>query len=143
VQLGLGKNIRGFLYAGGTPEFEKARGILFERGEWHGELHHVTKTGKPIIADSRWTLVRDDSGKPKAIFAINTDITEKKKLEAQFLRTQRMESIGTLASGIAHDLNNLLSPILMAVHMIQLKLPGQEDRRMISVLLDPHGTKQL
>jgi hypothetical protein len=42
-------------------------------------------------------------GNPKSILTVNTDITEKKQLESQFLRTQRMESLGTLASGIAHD----------------------------------------
>jgi PAS domain S-box-containing protein len=47
------------------------------------------------------------------------DLTERKKLEQQFLRAQRMESIGTLAGGIAHDLNNVLAPILLAVGLLQ------------------------
>ena len=74
-----------------------------------------------IIVESRWTLVRDEKGQPNSILVINTDVTEKKRMEAQFLRAQRMESIGTLAGGIAHDLNNVLSPILMAIDMLQLK----------------------
>ena len=53
--------------------------------------------------DSRWTLVRDAQGNPKTLLAINTDITDKKRLETQFLRAQRMEGLGLLASGIAHD----------------------------------------
>lgn len=130
----IGKDVRQLLYGGGSPEFEEALKILFEKGKWDGELNHVAKDGKKIIAEGRWTLVRDESGQPKAIFAINTDITQKKKLEAQFLRAQRMESIGTLAGGIAHDLNNLLSPIVMAIRMLELKLPAKEDRRMLSVL---------
>jgi len=130
----VGQNVRQLLYAGGSPEFEEARRIVFEKGEWNGELHHVAKDGKKIVAESRWTLVRDERGRPKSVFAINTDITQKKKLETQFLRAQRMESIGTLAGGIAHDLNNLLSPIVMAIRMLEFKLPGKEDRRMISVL---------
>jgi signal transduction histidine kinase/CheY-like chemotaxis protein len=48
------------------------------------------------------------------------DLTERKKLEQQFLRSQRMESIGTLAGGIAHDLNNILSPILMSIDILKL-----------------------
>jgi nitrogen-specific signal transduction histidine kinase/CheY-like chemotaxis protein len=73
-------------------------------------------------------LVRDDSGKPQAVLAINTDISERKKLEAQFLRAQRMESIGTLAGGIAHDLNNVLAPILLSLGMLkrQSKSPGEQ-----------------
>jgi len=55
------------------------------------------------------------------------DITERKKLEQQFLRAQRMESIGTLASGVAHDLNNILTPIMMAVAVLRLRM--SEDKR--------------
>jgi signal transduction histidine kinase len=54
------------------------------------------------------------------------DITERKKLEAQFLRAQRMESIGTLASGVAHDLNNILTPIMMSVAVLRLGLPAEK-----------------
>ena len=63
--------------------------------------------------------MRERDGKPKAILVVNTDITEKKQLESQLLRSQRLESIGTLASGLAHDLNNVLAPIMMAVQFIK------------------------
>jgi len=53
------------------------------------------------------------------VLAIDTDITEKKKVEAQFLRAQRMESIGTLAGGIAHDLNNILTPIMLSIELLK------------------------
>ena len=71
---------------------------------------------------------------PKSILVINTDITEKKRMEAQFLRAQRMESIGTLAGGIAHDLNNVLSPILMAIDMLQMKATDETSRKWFEVL---------
>lgn len=90
-----------------------------ETGEWQGELEQVTKQGRSILVASRKAVVYDERHKPRAILAVNTDITEKKLLEAQFLRAQRMESIGTLASGIAHDLNNILTPILGAVQLLQ------------------------
>ncbi len=54
------------------------------------------------------------------------DITERKKLEQQFLRAQRMESIGTLASGVAHDLNNILTPIMMSVAVLRLGMPPEK-----------------
>ncbi|MCX6904879.1 MAG: ATP-binding protein, partial [Verrucomicrobia bacterium] len=60
-----------------------------------------------------------------------TDITEKKSLETQLLRTQRMESIGTLAGGIAHDLNNVLTPIMMAVQLIQMKRHEEDENKML------------
>jgi PAS domain S-box-containing protein len=62
------------------------------------------------------------------IYAIARDITEKKQLEKQFFRTQRLESLGTLASGIAHDLNNILTPILAAAQLLQMKFPHTDER---------------
>jgi PAS domain S-box-containing protein len=94
---------------------------VLAKGDWMGELAERTAAGKEIIVEGHWTLVSDAAGEPKSILCINTDITEKKKLEAQFLRAQRMESIGTLAGGIAHDLNNVLSPIIMAVDLLKMK----------------------
>jgi PAS domain S-box-containing protein len=102
--------------------FYKAMDQLLLHGEWTGEFEQVNKEGRALTVDSRWTLMRDEKGLLKSVLAINTDISEKKKLEAQFLRTQRVESIGTLASGIAHDLNNVLSPILMSVDLLTEKL---------------------
>src|SRR6185295_396847 len=103
-------------------------------GEWKGEVHQTHRDGSEIIVESRWTLVRDESGTPTSILVINTDITEKKRMESQFLRAQRMESIGTLAGGIAHDLNNVLSPILMAIDMLQLKATDETSKKWFEVL---------
>jgi two-component system sensor kinase len=107
---------------------------FLERGEWSGELPQVTKCGKAIVVESRWTLVRDEAGRPKSRLVVNTDITEKKKLEAQFLRSQRMESLGTLAGGIAHDINNVLTPIMMAVDLLKLDLPEDQRRALLADL---------
>jgi nitrogen-specific signal transduction histidine kinase/CheY-like chemotaxis protein len=65
---------------------------------------------------------------------INTDVTEKTKLEAQLFRTQRMESIGTLAGGIAHDLNNVLSPIMMGVQLLEMKESDETKKRMLKTI---------
>jgi PAS domain S-box-containing protein len=130
----IGKDIRDLLYTQDPQQFEAATRSLVESGEWVGELSHRTKEGKEIIAQSRWTLVPDDAGKPKSVFAIHTDITERKKLEAQFLRAQRMESIGTLASGIAHNLGNVLAPILLSVQMLKRKFTDEESQHMLAIL---------
>jgi len=107
---------------------------VLETGEWSGELTHATKSGNEIVVESRWTLVRDAEGRPRSILVLSTDITEKKKLETQFLRAQRLESIGTLASGIAHDLNNILAPIMMSVNLLQDSLTEQDDLRLLETL---------
>ncbi len=103
-----------------TAAFAAAHATTMERGEWTGELEQITKEGKRLTVEVHWSLVRDDKGQPKSVLAINTDVTERKRIEQQFLRAQRMESIGTLAGGIAHDLNNVLAPILMSIELLKL-----------------------
>jgi PAS domain S-box-containing protein len=121
--------------------------ILLSQGEWQGELRKVTKTGREVISAGRWTLVRDNAGHPKFILTVDTDITEKKQLEAQSYRAQRLESLGTLASGIAHDLNNLLTPIL-AISQLMRQMQTNADARsqeMLKVLEESaqHGANMV
>jgi signal transduction histidine kinase/CheY-like chemotaxis protein len=99
-----------------------------------GDIQQIDKNGKILMIEGRWTLVRDETGKPESILAINTDITEKKKLEQQFLRAQRMESIGTLAGGIAHDLNNVLTPILMCVDILKMSRTEKQKEEMLDTI---------
>ncbi len=82
------------------------------QGAWQGEFDHVTQSGQAIVVASRWTLVRDKTGQPQSILVVNSDITAQKQLELQFYRAQRIDSLGTLASGMAHDLTNAFAPIL-------------------------------
>ncbi|MBD2506680.1 PAS domain S-box protein [Nostoc muscorum FACHB-395] len=125
----IGKDLRKILYPAGTQhQLEVPLKSVIESGSWQGELSKVTKSGKEIVVQSRWTLMRDPEGKPKSILSVDTDITEKKQLEEQFFRAQRLESIGILAGGIAHDLNNILTPILAAAQLIQGKFFQDEER---------------
>jgi PAS domain S-box-containing protein len=112
---------------------EIKRGLL-EHGEWMGELGHFTKDGRPIVVESRCALMRDAEGRPKSVLVINTDITEKKRLEDQFLRMQRLESIGALASGIAHDLNNWLAPIMLSLHTLQQRFTDANSQKWLSLI---------
>ena len=130
----IGRKARDLLYTKPTKELEVAERLSVEMGQWSGELHQVTKTGKDIVVASSWTLVRDDHGVPKAALIINTDITQRKKLEVQYLRAQRMESLGTLAGGIAHDLNNILTPILMAAELLQKEITDSAAQSIVKTL---------
>jgi PAS domain S-box-containing protein len=118
VEEALGRSATELFYPG-VEKFNEAMKVLSEKGAWSGEIEHVTRTGKPIVAEARWTLLRDADDQPKSVLCINTDITERRRIEYHLLRAQRMESIGTLAGGIAHDLNNLLAPIIMGVDLLK------------------------
>ena len=132
-QQAVGRRTLDFLYA--HPEkFKEANESTLERGEWTGELQHLTETGNEIVVEARWTLIRDDKGDPKSVLAVNTDITERKKIEQQFLCAQRMESIGTLAGGIAHDLNNILAPILMSIQLLKMSAPSPDAESILNTL---------
>jgi signal transduction histidine kinase/ActR/RegA family two-component response regulator len=103
-------------------------------GSWSGELSLLAEGDKTRDVDSRWTMVADRQGEPKCILITCNDITEKKLLEAQYLRSQRLESLGTLASGVAHDLNNILSPIIMGVDMLEHAIHDQEHQAILGMM---------
>jgi PAS domain S-box-containing protein len=105
-----------------------------DKGSWFGELNQITKMQKPLVMESRWSLVRDEYGRPKSILTINTDITDKKSIEQQFLRAQRLESVGTMASGLLHDLNNILTPIILAVPFMKEKLKDETSQDILRTL---------
>ncbi|MEX2380782.1 MAG: PAS domain S-box protein [Opitutales bacterium] len=119
-----GKNVSALLSSEREPENEQeVEQAIENEGEWTGEVRQTTKDGKKRIVESRLTLIVDRMGNPTSVLAINTDISEKKQLAANLLRRQRLESIGTLAGGIAHDLNNALAPILMAIDLLRQNYP--------------------
>ena len=108
--------------------------VLLQQGHWIGEERQRTKGGREVTVFTRLTLVRGEARQPRAVFAISTDITEKKQIEAQFLRVQRVESLGTLAGGMAHDLNNVLTPVLMAMPLLREENLSDEARKLLETL---------
>ncbi|PYS98292.1 MAG: hybrid sensor histidine kinase/response regulator [Acidobacteria bacterium] len=130
----LGKNIRDVVLVGHEVEIAEIHASLQESGVWKSEARRTGKYGNKLIVETRWTLVGNEQGQPDYILIINTDVTEQKKTEEHLLRAQRMESIGTLAGGIAHDLNNILSPIIMSVEMLAMRNEDEETRRWLSLI---------
>lgn len=128
-----GRSFRSLLHDA-YEDVDAAIAQVVDSGEWTGELEQRRRDGSTITVEGRWSLVRDDEGWTHRILAIHTDITERKRLLAQFLRAQRMESIGTLAGGIAHDLNNVLAPILLSIEMLKLETENPETLETLTTI---------
>ena len=129
----LQKQVKDILYQNNEP-LDKATDEVISKGKWTGELTHKTKSGQLRTMLCRWNLLYDEEGLPKSILAINTDITERKKVEEQFMRAQRLESIGVLAGGIAHDLNNVLSPIIMSLDILNNEIESVDGKQILNTL---------
>jgi PAS domain S-box-containing protein len=114
----IGRNALDLLFKYAPPEYAEAQSMLQECGAWRGEMHQVTKDGREIIVDSRWTLVFDESGKPNRKLVVNTDITEKKVLQTELQRAAQLSFIGELAAGLAHEIKNPLAGIQGAVDIL-------------------------
>ncbi|HUR27768.1 MAG TPA: ATP-binding protein [Planctomycetota bacterium] len=79
-------------------------------------------------------MQRDASGRATRMTGVNIDVTEKKQLEAQALRSQRLESVGRLAGGLAHDLNNMLSPMLVGPSMLRDSVQTREGKSLLDTI---------
>jgi PAS domain S-box-containing protein len=112
------------LTTGGHPVQEAfARTFAETKQDWRGEIRTVDTAGRPLFLDVSIAVVRSDTGAPTAFLSIATDITLRKTLEAQSIQTQKMEVLGQLAGGVAHDFNS----ILMAM-TLQLDVLGMDQR---------------
>ena len=116
-------------------EFAQAKAALLQNHQWHGEFNHQDHHGGELTVAARWTLVHNFAGHPDTILTISTDVTQQKNLETQLLRTQRLDSIGVLAGGIAHDLNNVLAPILMSGQLLEMNPDDPERHKLINTIL--------
>lgn len=122
------------LYCSEPGLFERGHEAVAAHGEWSAECRMVTKKGTPVSVHTRWAATFDESGALRRIVLTDLDQTERKTMEEQALRSQRLESIGTLASGIAHDLNNILTPILMSVGILRTRPIDSESMKLIAAI---------
>ncbi len=100
----------------------------------HLDTIRCRKDGRSIEVSVTASPIRDGAGAVIGISNVVRDVSERKKLEQQMMRAQRMESIGTLAGGIAHDLNNVLSPIMLSLELLRESVPDEESHELIATL---------
>jgi PAS domain S-box-containing protein len=107
---------------------DRLRADVLARGEATFEVSATTRTKQTVTVEASVTVVDDDRG-AQSFLLICTDITERKSFEAQFMRAQRLESLGTLAGGVAHDFNNILTAILGNASIALQLLPADDAAR--------------
>lgn len=125
----IGANAFELLEGGDSPQLRLASTTLLRNSEWTGELQQCTKDGRLLTVESHWTLVADGDWHRRSVLVVNTDVTEKRSVQSQLLHMQRMESIGTLAGGVAHEFNNLLQAIRGYTHFAMSGLAADDTRR--------------
>lgn len=130
----IGRNARDLLFRGDPELFQSIVRETNDRGTWSGEVTKVTRNGKSVIVDHRCTVLRDRDG-IRGHLCIDIDITDRKKQDRISLRSQRLESIGTLAGGIAHDLNNVLTPILMGAKLLSSNRGPEKRQGLLDTLV--------
>lgn len=143
----IGRRAGELLYADGAV-FEGPAAALLRDGRWSGEMVQRTKDGREVIIQCRWQAVTDESGTPVKFFAVNSDVTAQRREREQQARAQRMESLGTLAGGIAHDLNNVLTPLLMSTQLLRQQQSNPDHERILesmeaSIVRGAHMIRQV
>lgn len=132
----VGKNPRD-LFKSGTHDdtfYADLWRVLLAGDVWRGEIVNRRKDGNLRTEDMTITPIKDHQGVVTHFVAVRQDVTERKQLELQFLRAQRLESIGLLAGGIAHDLNNVLAPIIMSVELLRDTVVDDDGRSLVETI---------
>ena len=115
--------------------FVPERWRLLVDGERQIEMEKMARDGRIVTVRSSASVLCDESGHPESVLVIDSDLTEQRRLEAMFLRAQRLESVGRLAGGIAHDLNNVLQPILSSFTLLEGRVP-EDARPLVEKIAD-------
>jgi two-component system cell cycle sensor histidine kinase/response regulator CckA len=107
---------------------------LLQKHSWSGEIMFANPNGKDRPCQCSLTMMVDEQGGPSTVLAICSDVSERKEIERSLMRAQRMETVGTLAGGIAHDLNNILGPIMVGIEMLKLDAGDERSLKLLQTM---------
>jgi PAS domain S-box-containing protein len=103
-----------------TP-FEQIEAELYDTGRWEGELIHSRRDGTQVMVASRWSLQRDEEGRPAGVLETNNDITRRRqaeellsKAQAELAHVTRVMTLGEITASIAHEVNQPLAAVVMS-----------------------------
>lgn len=149
----LGQNVMGFILpekdVHGRALFPVIREFLAHPEEYASrENENMLRNGQRVWVSWSNKAIYDKNGQLAEILCVGNDITarkkaeyEKRQLESQLIRAQKMEAIGSLAGGVAHDLNNILSGITSYPELLLLELPDDSPMRKAVVTIKKTGEK--
>ena len=132
----IGHNPRELMKSGrhNEPFFKNLWTTILAGKVWKSEVVNRRKDGSIYTEFQTITPVRDERGQVSRFISIREDFTEKKLLEEQALRAQRVQNLGMLAAGIAHDFNNALAPILLAGPLLRPQVSTPGGQRMLDII---------
>ncbi|HVN49481.1 MAG TPA: PAS domain S-box protein [Bacteroidota bacterium] len=140
----IGKQVTELVSYNRAETFDEAWHATLAAGNWSGEVFQRSRIGKEFVSFVRFSMVHDQQDYPDDVMIVCTDITEVKRLRERFLRTQRIESIGVLTSGIAHDLSNDFAPVIMGVEMVKEHVKDETLQSVIAAMdFSTHHAKNM
>lgn len=132
----VGKNPRDLIKSGehDVAFYRRMWSTILAGNVWRGEIVNRRKDGAIRTEEITITPLHSEGGEIGHFIAIKQDITDQKAMEGHFLQAQRMEAIGNLAGGIAHDLNNILAPITLVSGLLNDRLSEDSDRELLAMV---------
>jgi PAS domain S-box-containing protein len=138
----IGRPVGETLYAQCAPsDFQHAMQVLMRHGDYSGRMVHSAADGRKFVVHVHWILVRREDGAPRAILSVVTDLSERIALEQRLLQIQKLESLGRLTGGLAHDFNNWLTVIIGNAEELVDALQEQTELREIARMIQMAGER--